>query len=209
MPIADDVAWIAAGDDLPCLGLPMSPLLADADEFVDDLGPPEPGQACPARPVEHVQQLAGGIAESGSQLNHHRLPSIGLAEARQLEMTIGYRAWTRPPDDGNRRHAVSDCRRARSGRTPSYTRAMASPRPWPKLRHEDEWLIELMEGRLANTHKTAEQLRARAQELRAEAAQTDLRGYRHAASALADRYEQAATERAGARSRHPPSSASA
>jgi hypothetical protein len=76
---------------------------------------------------------------------------------------------------------------------------MASPHPWPPLHEEDRWLIDLMEERLVKTHKTAEQLRARAQELRAEAAETDIHGYREAALALADRYEQAAAARAGAR----------
>ena len=76
--------------------------------------------------------------------------------------------------------------------------AMVSPHPWPTLREEDRWLIDRMEERLGKTHKT-EQLRAHAQELRAEAAETDMHGYREAALALADRYEQAAATRTSAR----------
>lgn len=56
-----------------------------------------------------------------------------------------------------------------------------------------------MQERLVKTHKTAAQLQARADELRAEAARTDMHGYRDAALALADRYEAAAGSRAGAR----------
>lgn len=67
--------------------------------------------------------------------------------------------------------------------------------PWPNLREADRWLIDLMEERFTKTRKTAQQLRARAQELRAEAAQTDMHGYRDAALALADPYEQAAAAR--------------
>lgn len=81
----------------------------------------------------------------------------------------------------------------------NYNLCMTSSRPWPDLRDEDRWLVDLMQERLVKTHKTAAQLQARADELRAEAARTDMHGYRDAALALADRYEAAAGSRAGAR----------
>jgi hypothetical protein len=71
-------------------------------------------------------------------------------------------------------------------------------RPWPELRDEDRWLTELMDRRLRETTQSAEELRARAQQLRTQAEQTDLEGIRDAALALADRYEQAATTRLSA-----------
>lgn len=74
-----------------------------------------------------------------------------------------------------------------------------SASPWPRLRDEDLWLIDLMENRLDKTQQSPEQLRARAKELRSEAARTDVKGLRDAALALAERYEQAAAARAGAR----------
>lgn len=68
-------------------------------------------------------------------------------------------------------------------------------RPWPPLREEDRWLAELMDQRLRETTQSAEDLRARAAELRAQADQSELKGMRDAALALADRYEQAAASR--------------
>jgi hypothetical protein len=52
-----------------------------------------------------------------------------------------------------------------------------------------------MEERLERTAQPPRELTARAEELRAQAAQTDIEGYRDAALALADRYEQAAAAR--------------
>ena len=52
-----------------------------------------------------------------------------------------------------------------------------------------------MEERLAQTSQPPRELSARAEDLRAQAAQTDIDGYRDAALALADRYEQAAAAR--------------
>ncbi|HET9153638.1 MAG TPA: hypothetical protein VFN85_05940 [Solirubrobacterales bacterium] len=52
-----------------------------------------------------------------------------------------------------------------------------------------------MEERLERTSQPPRELSARAEELRAQAAQTDIEGYRDAALALADRYEQAAAAR--------------
>lgn len=52
-----------------------------------------------------------------------------------------------------------------------------------------------MEERLERTSQPVKALSARAEELRAQAAQIDIEGYRDAAFALADRYEQAAAAR--------------
>lgn len=71
-------------------------------------------------------------------------------------------------------------------------------RPWPTLPDQDRWLTDAMERRLRETNQSAEELRARASELRAEAGQSDMKGLRQAALALADRYEQAATARLSA-----------
>lgn len=68
-------------------------------------------------------------------------------------------------------------------------------RPWPTLPDEDRWLAELMDQRLRETTQSAKDLRARAAELRAQADQSELKGVRDAALALADRYEQAAALR--------------
>jgi hypothetical protein len=77
---------------------------------------------------------------------------------------------------------------------------MVAISPWPEVdRDEDRWVIELMEELLEKTDQSPDELRARAAELRDEAQRTDIKGYRDAALALADRYEQAATARASAR----------
>ncbi len=67
--------------------------------------------------------------------------------------------------------------------------------PWPDIPDKHRWVLELMEERLERTAQPARKLSARAEELRAQAAQTDITGYRDAALALADRYERAATAR--------------
>lgn len=74
-----------------------------------------------------------------------------------------------------------------------------SVRPWPSLREEDRWLTEAMEERLSDSGMSPDELRARAQELREQAAQSEVDGAREAALALAERYEQEAAVRAGAR----------
>ncbi|MGD0452421.1 MAG: hypothetical protein ABSB69_02380 [Solirubrobacteraceae bacterium] len=71
-------------------------------------------------------------------------------------------------------------------------------RAWPPLHDEDRWLTELMDRRLRESTQGAEQLRARAQELRTQAGQSEMMGTRNAALALADRYEQAAAARLSA-----------
>lgn len=67
--------------------------------------------------------------------------------------------------------------------------------PWPDVPDKHRWALELMEERLEQTSQPARELSARADELRSQAAQTDIEGYREAALALADRYEQAAAAR--------------
>jgi hypothetical protein len=71
-------------------------------------------------------------------------------------------------------------------------------RPWPELRDEDAWLIEAMEARFANGHRSPEELRARAGELRERAERSEITGIREAALALAERYEEAAASRLSA-----------
>jgi len=65
-------------------------------------------------------------------------------------------------------------------------------RPWPEIPEKYRWAVELMEERLALTTLPSSELSARSAELRAQAAVTGLEGYRDAALALADRYDQAA-----------------
>jgi hypothetical protein len=71
-------------------------------------------------------------------------------------------------------------------------------RPWPVLPEEDRWLGDAMDRRLRDSAQSTEQLRSRAQELRAEAEQSDVQGISNAALALAERYEQAAAARLSA-----------
>lgn len=71
-------------------------------------------------------------------------------------------------------------------------------RPWPVLQEGDRWLADAMERRLHDSTQSTEQLRARARDLRAEAEQSDVKGIRDAALALAERYEHVATERLSA-----------
>lgn len=52
-----------------------------------------------------------------------------------------------------------------------------------------------MEERLIDPWQTPEQLQTRAKELRAEAAQAEIKGIRDAALVLAERYEEAAARR--------------
>jgi hypothetical protein len=70
-----------------------------------------------------------------------------------------------------------------------------SMQPWPEVADEQRWALELMEERLQQTSQGPEELSARAAELRTEAARTEIAGFRDAALALADRYEQAASAR--------------
>ncbi|MGH2988022.1 MAG: hypothetical protein ACRDLO_15240 [Solirubrobacterales bacterium] len=66
---------------------------------------------------------------------------------------------------------------------------------WPDIPDEQRWALELIEERLERTSQTPDELSARAEELRAQAADTEIRGFRDAALALAERYEEAAAAR--------------
>lgn len=70
-----------------------------------------------------------------------------------------------------------------------------STHPWPNIPDKHRWAIELMEELLEQTEQPPRELSARSEELRAQAAQADIEGYRAAALALADRYELAAAAR--------------
>jgi uncharacterized protein YceH (UPF0502 family) len=74
--------------------------------------------------------------------------------------------------------------------------------PWPKLPEDQRWAIELIEERLERTKQTPDELRARARELRESADSTDIKGYRDARLAAADRYESAAAARLARRPAH-------
>ena len=56
-----------------------------------------------------------------------------------------------------------------------------------------------MDEQLSNSTQSAAELRARAQELRAQAEHSDIQGVREASIALAERYEEAASARLPAR----------
>jgi hypothetical protein len=70
--------------------------------------------------------------------------------------------------------------------------------PWPEVDDGDRWAIELMEERLRETTRTPDELRARARELREQAAATEMKGVRDASLALAAGYEEAALARQAA-----------
>ena len=72
---------------------------------------------------------------------------------------------------------------------------MSSVEHWPDVAPEARWATELMDELLATTTQTPEELLARAGELRAQAAATDIEGYRMGALKLAVRYEQTAALR--------------
>jgi len=72
---------------------------------------------------------------------------------------------------------------------------MAFAPRWPDLPEQGRWALDLMEERLEDTWQTPEQPLARAKELRAGAAEADIKGTRDAALALADHYEAVAIAR--------------
>ena len=72
---------------------------------------------------------------------------------------------------------------------------MSSVEHWPDIAPEARWAAELMEELLATTTQTSEELLDRARELRAQAAATDIEGFRCAALKLAVRYEETAVAR--------------
>lgn len=76
---------------------------------------------------------------------------------------------------------------------------MSSVEHWLDVDSDARWATELMDELLATTTRTSEELLARARELRAQAAATEIDGYCAGALKLAFRYEQAA---AGLRAEH-------
>jgi hypothetical protein len=69
-------------------------------------------------------------------------------------------------------------------------------RPLPPLAEGDEELAAMMQRRIHDSTQSADQLRARARELRTQANEfVDIVGIRDACLALADRYDQAAASR--------------
>jgi hypothetical protein len=66
---------------------------------------------------------------------------------------------------------------------------------WPDVPEDLKWTIEFMEERLERSSRSPRELSTRAEELRQLGAQTEIKGYRDAAVALADRYEEAAATR--------------
>lgn len=66
---------------------------------------------------------------------------------------------------------------------------------WPDVPENLKWALELMEERLERTSQSPRELSARARELREQAARSEIKGFRDAAAALADRYEEAAASR--------------
>jgi hypothetical protein len=72
---------------------------------------------------------------------------------------------------------------------------MSSVEHWPDVAPEARWATELMDELLATTTQAPEELLTRAGELRAQAAATDIEGYRTGALKLAVRYEQTAALR--------------
>lgn len=75
---------------------------------------------------------------------------------------------------------------------------MASSRNWPAVPDRHRWVIDAMDERLDATDLTSAELTARAQELRAEARDSVVDGYRDAALSLAQGYEQTASRLASA-----------
>lgn len=74
-----------------------------------------------------------------------------------------------------------------------------TPRPWPTLNDEDQWLVDALERQITESDSTPDELRKRAGELRQQAADSDVNGTREASLALADRYEAAAASRLSTR----------
>ena len=72
---------------------------------------------------------------------------------------------------------------------------MPSVDHWAGVAPEARFATEAMDELLATTTRSSEELLDRARELRAQAAATDIAGYRTGALRLAARFEQAAAER--------------
>ena len=69
---------------------------------------------------------------------------------------------------------------------------------WPTLKPEDQWLTTALKKQLLESKQTAEQMRAEARRLRAEAAQREFKAGRDALLAAAANYELVAAERLAA-----------
>jgi hypothetical protein len=86
----------------------------------------------------------------------------------------------------------------RWGSPPSGTLMVMKAMTWPTLKPEDQWLTTALEKQLLESNQTAEELRAEARRLRAEAAQRELKASRDALLAAAANYELVAAERLAA-----------
>jgi hypothetical protein len=73
-------------------------------------------------------------------------------------------------------------------------------RAWPSVPEDQRWAIDQMEELLAETTETAQQLTARARELRGKAEASDIEPYREVWLALAERYEEIASKHPSVRS---------
>jgi len=72
-----------------------------------------------------------------------------------------------------------------------------SAQDWPAVPEGEEWVLELIEERFERTTQTPRELRARAEQLRAQADETEIEGVRAAALALAARYDDVAASKVG------------
>ncbi len=72
---------------------------------------------------------------------------------------------------------------------------MSTREHWGDVAPEAQWATNLRDELLEATTQTPDELLARAQELRSQAAITDIDGYRTGCLKLADRYEQTAALR--------------
>jgi hypothetical protein len=72
---------------------------------------------------------------------------------------------------------------------------VTSVQSWPDHPPEFAWAFEGFDEQLERTSRTPDELTARAGELRAEAAATEIRGFRQACLRMAERYEAAAAAR--------------
>jgi len=95
-------------------------------------------------------------------------------------------------------HETSGSGTGRPATSLSKIGAMAQPRPWPDVGEEGRWAIEQMEELFATTEQDAEGLLARAEQLRAQAAQAEFEEQANVYLALAERYEAVAATRLAA-----------
>jgi hypothetical protein len=79
--------------------------------------------------------------------------------------------------------------------TQRYNRLMSAAENWPDVDPQARWATDLMDELLQTTTQTPEELLARAHDLRAKAAATDIDGFRSGYLKVANRYEQTAAAR--------------